>query len=92
MPVELNKLFSIVERVPLRPQLGKLGLSRGQIGAHLFVNASTWSRASARVALANADITQAQYVALMQAISGWEQAQNSLAKATPLNGGDSFPV
>jgi len=28
----------------------------------------------------------------MQQISGWEQAQNSLAKATLRNGGDYFPV
>jgi hypothetical protein len=27
----------------------------------------------------------------MQQISGWEQAQNSLAKATLRNGGDYFP-
>jgi hypothetical protein len=45
-------------------------------------NQSTWSRASARVALANGDITAAQFVYLMQSISGWEQAQNSSAKAT----------
>jgi hypothetical protein len=45
-----------------------------------------------RVALANGDITQAQFTSLMQSISGWEQAQNSLAKATLRNGGDSFPV
>jgi hypothetical protein len=38
------------------------------------------------------DITQSQFVSLMQAISGWEEAQNSNAKATLRNGGDSFPV
>ena len=55
-------------------------------------NASTWSRASARVALANGDITQSQFVYLMQSISGWEQSQNSLAKATLRNTGDTLPV
>ena len=55
-------------------------------------NQSTWSRVSAKAALANADITQAQFVSLMQSISGWEQAQNSSAKATLRNSGDNFPV
>jgi hypothetical protein len=49
-------------------------------------------RASARAAFGNGTITQAQYVDAMQRISGWEQAQNSLAKATLRNGGDYFPV
>jgi hypothetical protein len=55
-------------------------------------NQTTWSRASARVALANGDITAAQFTYLMQSISGWEQSQNSLAKATLRNTGDTLPV
>jgi hypothetical protein len=55
-------------------------------------NATTWSRASARSALANGALTQSQFTTLMQQISGWEQAQNSLAKATLRNGGDYFSV
>jgi hypothetical protein len=55
-------------------------------------NQTTWSRASAKAALANADITQSQFISLMQAISSWEEAQNGNAKATLRNGGDSFPV
>ena len=53
---------------------------------------ATWSRASARSALANGGLTQSQFTTLMQQISGWEQAQNSSAKATLRNGGDYFPV
>jgi hypothetical protein len=51
-------------------------------------NAITWSRASARAALGNGSITASQFVAVMGAM----KAQNSLAKATLRNGGDSFPV
>jgi hypothetical protein len=54
-------------------------------------NATTWSRASARAALGAGSITQAQYVAVMGAISSWEEAQNTNAKAT-LRASDNFPV
>ena len=36
--------------------------------------------------------TVQNYVDAMQRISGWEQAQNSLGKATLRDGGDFFPV
>jgi len=55
-------------------------------------NATTWSRQSARVALGNGGITQSQFVAVMLAISGWEQSQNSLAKATLRSNSDFAPV
>jgi hypothetical protein len=55
-------------------------------------NATAWSRDVARAALANGTITQSQFVTAMQAIAGWEQAQNSLAKATLRAGGDLNPI
>ena len=64
----------------------------GLPGAAAPGNATTWSRVTAKAALASGALTAAQYVDAMQRISGWEQAQNSLAKATLRNGGDYFPV
>jgi len=55
-------------------------------------NQTTWSRVSAKAAVANGDITQSQFVYLMQTISSWEEGQNSNAKATLRNSGDNFPV
>jgi hypothetical protein len=42
-------------------------------------NATTWSRASARAALAAGGITQSQFVSVMQAIASWESSQNAAA-------------
>jgi hypothetical protein len=42
-------------------------------------NQTTWSRASAGVALANGQITQSQFVSVIGAIATWEQAQNGAA-------------
>jgi hypothetical protein len=55
-------------------------------------NATAWSRDVARAAFANGTITQSQFVAALQAIASWEQAQNSLAKATLRATGDVNPV
>ena len=54
-------------------------------------NATTWSRQSARAALASGAITQNQFVAVMGAISSWEENQNGLAKSTLRGTGDSAP-
>jgi hypothetical protein len=54
-------------------------------------NATTWSRATARAALGSGAITQAQFVAVMSAISNWEENQNGLAKSTLRGTGDSAP-
>jgi hypothetical protein len=72
-------------------ELGGISFGTGATVATVR-NASTWSRASARAALANSDIMQSQFVSLMGAIAGWEQAQNSNAKATLRNNSDYFPV
>jgi hypothetical protein len=45
-------------------------------------NATTWSRSTARAALGSGAITHAQFVAVMGAISNWEENQNGLAKST----------
>lgn len=50
-------------------------------GVVATINGVNWSRATARAALGNGSITQAQYVQLMSAISGWEQSQMDLSLA-----------
>jgi hypothetical protein len=55
-------------------------------------NSTTWSRASARVALANGSITQSQFVTVMQSITGWEQTQIDNARDTLRATGDTLPV
>jgi hypothetical protein len=52
-------------------------------------NMTTWSRASAKAALASGAITQAQFVSIMQAIATWEQAQVNNARATLAATGDN---
>jgi hypothetical protein len=55
-------------------------------------NATTWSRVSARAALASGAISQSQFVTVMGAISGWEQAQNGSAKSVLRATGDVGPA
>jgi hypothetical protein len=55
-------------------------------------NATTWHRAGARVALANGDLTASQFVSVMNAIAGWEQAQINVARDTLKNSGDYAPA
>jgi hypothetical protein len=55
-------------------------------------NATAWSRASAKAALAAGSITAAQFVAVMNWINIWEQEQISLAKQTLRGTGDLAPA
>jgi hypothetical protein len=55
-------------------------------------NSTTWSRQSARVALANGTITQSQFVAVMQWITMTEQETVSAAKSVLRNSGDLAPA
>lgn len=50
-------------------------------GVVATINGVNWSRATARAALGNGSISQSAFVALMQAISGWEQSQMDLSLA-----------
>jgi hypothetical protein len=54
-------------------------------------NGTTWSRQTARVALANGGITQSQYVAVMAWLSMQEQELISAAKSVLRNSGDTAP-
>jgi len=54
-------------------------------------NATTWSRQSARVALAGGSITQAQFVKVMSDISTWEQTQINNARSV-LQATDTAPA
>jgi hypothetical protein len=51
-------------------------------------NMTTWSRQSAKAALAGGAITQAQFVSVMGAIATWEQTQVNNARATLQATGD----
>lgn len=64
----------------------------GLPGASSPGNATTWSRDVARAALNAGTITQSQFIAAMAALAGWEQSQNSLAKATLRAAGDVNPI
>jgi hypothetical protein len=64
----------------------------GLPGASPPGNATTWSRDVARAALANGTLTQSAYIDALRRIAGWEQSQNSLAKAILRAASDLNPV
>jgi hypothetical protein len=55
-------------------------------------NLTVWSHALAESAKAAGTITGPQYVAVRNALAGYEQAQNSLAKAILRGTGDNAPA
>jgi hypothetical protein len=64
----------------------------GLPGASPPGNAASWSRDVARAALVAGTLKQSDFITAMNQLAGWEQAQNSLAKATLRNSGDNAPV
>jgi hypothetical protein len=55
-------------------------------------NMTSWSRASAKAALASGAITQSQFVSVMSWIATWEQEQISAAKSVLRSTGDLAPA
>jgi hypothetical protein len=55
-------------------------------------NATTWSRSSAKSALASGSLTQAQFISVMNFLANYEQEQVSAAKSVLRNTGDLAPA